>query len=138
MKHQVNVKWKKNMAFEADVNGHKLMMDADEKVGGKDQGPRPKPLLLVALGGCSGMDVTSILAKMRVEPEDFQMDIEAGLTEAHPKVYQDIHLIYTFKGKDLPMEKLEKAVNLSLERYCGVTAMLEQGARITHEIKVID
>jgi len=126
------------MAFKAEVNGFKLKIDADEKVGGKNTGPRPKPLLLAGLGGCTSMDVISILGKMRVVPDAFQVDVEAEQTEEHPKYYNKIHLKYIFKGKDLPMDKLEKAVNLSQERYCGVSLMLGKAAEITHEIVVED
>ena len=131
---KVNVDWSGDMAFKAEINGFKLNIDADEKVGGKNTGPRPKPLLLVSLGGCTGMDVISILGKMRVVPEYFNVEIDAEQTDEHPKYYHKIHIKYIFKGKDLPLEKLEKAVNLSKERYCGVSAMLGKAAKITHEI----
>jgi len=134
MKEKVNVEWKEEMAFEAVVNGHSIMLDATEKVGGKDRGPRPKPLSLVSLGGCTGMDVVSILAKMRVEFDDFNVEIEGELTDEHPKYYKTITIKYIFKGKNLPLAKLEKAVTLSQDRYCGVTAMLAAKAEIIHEI----
>lgn len=87
MSEKVGLKWTKDMSFEADVNGHKIIIDADEKVGGKDRGPRPKPMMLLALGGCTGMDVVSILKKMRVELESFNVDVEATITNEHPKYY---------------------------------------------------
>lgn len=135
-KTNARVSLDKEMAFEAEVNGHKFMIDADENVGGKDRGPRPKPLLLTSLAGCTAMDVISILRKMRVEVEAFHVDVEANNTEEHPKHYDAIKLIYRFKGKDLPMDKLEKAVNLSQDRYCGVTYMLQKAVDVQHEIKV--
>ena len=127
-----------DMAFEVEVNNHKFIIDADEKVGGKDRGPRPKPLTLASLGGCTGMDVISILKKMRVEPEYFNVVVSAETTDEHPKYYNKIHIAYEFKGNDLPMAKLEKAINLSQDRYCGVTAMLDKVAEIKHEIKILD
>ncbi len=136
MNHEINVAWKGDMGFEAEVNDFKIKLDADETVGGKNQGPRPKALSLVSLGGCTGMDVVSILGKMRVFPEDFEIKVSGELTEEHPKYYNKIHITYIFKGEDLPMAKLEKAVNLSQERYCGVSAMLQKAAEITHEIIV--
>lgn len=136
MNHKVEVDWMDNMAFEANVDNHKIILDADESVGGADRGPRPKALTLVSLGGCSGMDVVSILAKMRVVPGKFGMTITGELTEEHPKVYHTITVVYRFKGKDLPMDKLEKAVNLSQERYCGVSAMLGKGAKIVTRIEI--
>ncbi|HEY9115137.1 MAG TPA: OsmC family protein [Bacteroidales bacterium] len=133
---KVNVNWSGNMAFEAEVNGFKIPLDADEKVGGKNSGPRPKPLTLVALGGCTGMDVVSILDKMRVKPDYFNVEVSGEMTEEHPKYYNKIHLRYIFRGNDLPMDKLEKAVNLSQEKYCGVSEMLRKAAEITHEIVI--
>jgi len=133
-KTNIEVKWKNNMSFDAIVNGHLIPLDAEASVGGQDQGPRPKPLILVALAGCTGMDVVSILNKMRVELEDFKVDVSGELTDEHPKYFNKIHITYSFKGKDLPMDKLEKAINLSQERYCGVSAMLIKVAELTHEI----
>ncbi len=136
MKEKVNVTWKEEMAFEAGVNGHSIMLDATEKVGGRDRGPRPKPLTLVSLGGCTGMDVVSILNKMRVQFDAFNVEVEGEMTEEHPKYYKTITINYIFTGKDLPMAKLEKAVSLSQERYCGVTAMLSAKSEIVHNIIV--
>ncbi len=137
-KQQVKVNWLENMAFSADVNGHEIILDAAEKVGGEDRGARPKSLMLTALAGCTGMDVVSILKKMRVTPDDFNVYVEGDLTEEHPKQFTQMHVIYEFKGKDLPMEKLKKAVSLSEERYCGVSAMYRQVMGLTSEIKVIE
>ena len=134
----VKVNWLQNMAFEADVNGHKIVIDAAESVGGENLGPRPKPLMLVALAGCTGMDVVSILKKMRVEVEAFNVVVEGDLTEEHPKQFSQMRIIYEFKGKDLPMDKLEKAINLSEERYCGVSAMYKKAIGITTEIRILN
>jgi len=134
MSEKVNITWTEDMAFEAEVNNHKIVIDAVEAVGGKDRGPRPKPLTLVSLGGCTGMDVISILTKMRVKPDYFNVEIEGELTEKHPKYYHTIRINYIFKGEDLPMAKLEKAVSLSQDRYCGVTTMLNKAAKIEHKI----
>ncbi len=136
MSHKTNVTWTGAMSFEAEVNDFKIKLDADEAVGGKNTGPRPKPLTLVSLGGCTGMDVISILGKMRVVPEYFNVEVTGELTEEHPKYYDKLHIRYIFRGDDLPMEKLEKAVTLSQERYCGVSEMLRKAATITHEIVV--
>jgi putative redox protein len=136
MSNKINVTWSGEMAFEAEVNDFKIKLDADEQVGGKNTGPRPKPLTLVSLGGCTGMDVISILAKMRVVPDYFNVEVTGQLTTEHPKYYDKIHIIYTFRGNDLPMDKLEKAISLSQERYCGVSEMLRKVATLTHEIIV--
>jgi len=130
----INVTWMDEMAFEVEVNGFNIVIDAEEKVGGKNRGPRPKPLTLVSLAGCTAMDVISILTKMRVKPDYFNVEVSGELTDEHPKYYHTIYLRYIFRGKDLPMEKLQKAVNLSQDRYCGVTEMLKRSAKIIHEI----
>lgn len=133
----VNIEWTSGMAFKADVNGFNVIIDAEERVGGKDQGPPPKPLLLVSLGGCTGMDVISILKKMRIEPTYFNVVVESELTDEHPKHFKHIHLIYEFKGNNLPMEQLQKAISLSQERYCGVSATLKNSVEITSEIRIL-
>jgi putative redox protein len=138
MRQTINVNWLENMAFEAEVNGLKILIDADEKVGGKNRGPRPKPLMMVALAGCTGMDVISILGKMRVKVDRFNVKVEGDLEEEHPKPYRKMHIIYQFSGQDLPMEKLEKAVNLSQERYCGVSHNYRKAMELTHEIQIVD
>lgn len=137
MNNKVDVTWTGDMSFEAEVNGFKLIIDAAEKVGGQNLGPRPKPLTLASLGGCTGMDVISILKKMRVEPSWFNVEVDGELTEEHPKYYHKIHLRYSFKGENLDKEKLEKAVSLSQERYCGVSELLRKGAEITSEIVIL-
>jgi putative redox protein len=133
---KVNVNWSGDMAFEAEVNGFRIPLDADEKVGGNNTGPRPKPLVLVALGGCTGMDVVSILGKMKVVFDYFNVEVSGNLTEEHPKYYEKIHIKYIFRGKNLPIDKLEKAILLSQEKYCGVSVMLRPTAEITHEIVI--
>ncbi len=135
-KASVNTTWLEDMAFEVEINGHKLIIDAEPHVGGKDRGPRPKPFMLAALGGCTAMDVISILKKMRVDVEKFNVRVEGDLTEEHPKHFYKMHVIYEFTGKDLPMDKLEKAVNLSEERYCGVSAVYRKALELTSEIVV--
>ena len=137
-KEIVNVKWLDNMAFEADISGHKMVLDSDVTVGGEGRGPRPKLLLLSALGGCTGMDVVSILNKMRVDFKGVNVIIEGDLTEEHPKTFYKIHVIYEIKGKDLPIDKLRKAVSLSEDKYCAVSAIYKKALEITSEIRVLE
>ncbi len=137
MKNEVSLKWKSDMAFEGMVNNHKIILDADETVGGHNSGPRPKPLMLLSLAGCTAMDVVAILKKMRVELEDFNVIVSAEQTEDHPKVYYSAHIVYQFKGKDLDPEKLKKAIDLSQERYCGVSAMFRSFAHLTYEMQIL-
>lgn len=138
MKNSIQVDWKNGMAFEANVDGFKILVDSSVEGGGENKGPRPKPLMMVALAGCTGMDVVSILQKMRVDLDGFSVKTEGELTEEHPKHFTKMHLIYQFKGKNLPVDKLEKAIGLSLERYCGVHASYSKIMEITHEIKIIE
>lgn len=136
----VKTNWKGKMSFEWDVNGHNIIIDADEKVGGENKGPTPKPFMLASLGGCTGMDVVSILSKMRVmqDVENFRVEVDGQLTDEHPKHYKSMHIKYIFKaveGKELPKSKVEKAVNLSEERYCGVSAVYKKAdIKMTSEI----
>ncbi|MCK5739985.1 OsmC family protein [bacterium] len=136
-KTTIDVAWKNKMSFSTFVDGHEIILDADSTVGGEDLGPRPKPFMLVALGGCTGMDVISILKKMRVEVADFHVKVIGELTGEHPKYYHKMHVIYEFTGNNLPMNKLKKAVELSEERYCGVSATYKKALELTSEIQVI-
>ena len=138
MKESISLNWLNNMAFEAEVNGHKIYLDASSENGGKNLGPRPKPLMLLALGGCTGMDVIAILGKMRVEFESLQIVVDGDLTEEHPKKFTKMKIIYRFKGKNLPLDKLEKAIELSKERYCGVSASIKDVIEIDYEIDVVE
>lgn len=138
MKHVVDMAWTDQLAFEADLDGHRLIVDATKETGGNDLGPRPKKLMLAALGGCTGVDVIMILKKMKVEVEAFNVIIEADVTEEHPKHYNKMKVIYQFKGKDLPYDKLERAVKLSEEKYCGVTAVYRKAMEMEVEIRVVE
>lgn len=135
MGQTIETSWAGGMAFETILDDHKLVADAHQNVGGDGKGPRPKPLLLFSLAGCTGMDVVSLLRKMRVDFEDFKIQVSGELTDEHPKYYHKIHVTYQFKGKDINTSKVEKAVNLSQDKYCGVSYMLKQAAEITWEIE---
>ncbi|MDX9696948.1 MAG: OsmC family protein [Bacteroidales bacterium] len=136
MKTSLNVDWIENMSFQTELNGHKIIIDAAPENGGNDKGPRPKALMLLALAGCTGMDVVSILKKMKVEYEKLSIEVQADATEEHPVHYTKMHVIYKVWGKDLPIDKIEKAVSLSDEKYCGVSAAYKKAMEMTHEIQV--
>lgn len=138
MKETINVRWMDGMAFEANISGKKIIIDAVESVGGKSRGPQPKPLMMVSIAGCTGMDVISILEKMRVKVDKFNVKVEGELTEEHPKHFSKMNIIYEFSGKDLPMAKLEKAVNLSQDRYCGVSYNYRKSFELNHEIRIVE
>lgn len=137
-KEVVSTKWLENMSFESEINGHKIIVDAKEEVGGQDRGPRPKPLMLAALGGCTSMDVVSILKKMRVEIKSLNVIVEGELTEEHPRHFSKMHVIYEVEGDNLPLDKIEKAVSLSEEKYCGVSVVYKKAMEITSEIRIIE
>ena len=128
------ITWKDGMAFDVSLEGHGFHIDASEEFGGRGYGPKPKSLLLSALGGCTGMDVVSMLKKMRVPYESISIEVSGDLTDEHPKVYHQIHIIYRFTGDALDEAKINRAIDLSQTRYCGVTKMLEGTAKITHEV----
>lgn len=135
MSMEATVTWTSGMAFEAEQEGQRILIDVPGP-DGTSRGVRPKGLLLAGLGGCTGMDVVSILEKMRVPFEGLAVEVSADQSEDHPKVFTAIRVIYRFKGRDLPMDKLARAVQLSQEKYCGVSAMLGKTATIATEIVV--
>ncbi|MBN1925905.1 MAG: OsmC family protein [Prolixibacteraceae bacterium] len=137
MKQETLLSWKGNMAFETILNGHTLRLDASEDVGGHNSGMRPKTLMLTSLAGCTGMDVISILKKMKIEPEEFNVRVDGFLTEEHPKYYHKMHIVYEFKGENLPEEKLKRAIELSQDKYCGVSALYKKAIELTYEIRLL-
>ena len=137
MRESISLKWMDNLAFEVNVDGHKITIDAKTEVGGTDKGPRPKPLMMVALAGCTGIDVASLLKKMRVEFEEFNVKVEGDIIEEHPKQFSGMHIIYEFAGKDLPVDKIKKAIELSQDKYCGVSATYKKTMDLSYEIKII-
>jgi putative redox protein len=113
-------------------SNHWVPMDGPEQFKGSEAGTRPKELLLIGLAGCSGSDVASILSKMREKITRFEIDVEAESATEHPKVFTKIHLTYKFWGESLKSANIEKAINLSQEKYCSVSAMLKPTVDITH------
>ena len=138
MKETINASWLGNMAFEVDIEGHKITLDASKEVGGENRGPKPKPLMLVALAGCTGMDVVSLMKKMRIDVKKVNIIVDGELTEEHPKHFHSMHITYEFHGTDLPLEKIQKAVDLSQERYCGVSVTYRKVLNLTSEIKIVN
>ena len=126
--------WQGDMSFAAELQGHRLTVDADPRFGGQDQGPRPKSLLLTALGGCTGMDVVSLLKKMQMPFDSLAIEVEGEAREEHPQVYTRIYIRYILKGNALDQDKIQKAIGLSLDKYCAVTAMLSKTAAVSHEV----
>ena len=119
-------------------SNHWITMDGPESFGGSDAGIRPKELLMLSLGGCTGSDVASILGKKKIKLDGFEMNISADVAEEHPQVFTKMHLEYVFYGKNLPEKDIERAIELSLTKYCSVTAMLQKAMPIEHSYKIVE
>ncbi|MFQ6103758.1 MAG: OsmC family protein [Candidatus Glassbacteria bacterium] len=131
------VKWTEDLTFEGSTpEGLKVTLDASPEFGGKGRGPRPAEILLLGLGGCTGMDVISILKKKRAQVESMEMEIDAERSSEHPKVFTKISLTYVFKGKDLKEEDIKRAIELSTEKYCVVGAMLKKACPIEYNWRI--
>jgi putative redox protein len=118
--------------------GNELFMDGSPEIGGQDLAPRPMQVLLMALGGCTSMDVLSILEKMRQKPISYKVEIDGQRGENEtPNVFREIHLKYIFEGK-LDPQKVKHAIELSMEKYCSVSAMLHHDAKITYSFEIIN
>jgi len=133
------VKWNGKMAFTGSADsGHEVVMDAHSNVGGEDAGSRPTELVLMGLGGCTAMDVISILTKMKQDVTDLEIKLHADKVETHPKIFKDIVLEYIVTGHNVDRGAVEKAVMLSKEKYCSVQAVLRKAADIEIKITVLE
>jgi putative redox protein len=138
MTNKVEVNWQGNMRFESIAPEGRVMIDSAPDVGGNNDGLRPKAMMLTALGGCTGMDIISLLRKMRAEVDDLKIEVVGNLTEEHPKYYDKVKIIYRFYGSDFKKAKIQKAIDLSIDRYCGVMEMFRGFAEITTEVIYIE
>ena len=128
-----------NMSFEAIADsGHPVIMAGAPQVGGENNGPRPMEMVLMGLGGCSGMDVMLILNKGRQRVRGLEIELSAERADAVPAVFTRIHLRYSLSGENLDPAKVARAVDLSMKKYCSVTRMLEKTAAITHEFEIVE
>jgi putative redox protein len=129
----------KDMQFSGKAtSSHSLTMDADDEAGGKNTGFRPMELLLVGFGGCSGMDVISILRKKRQQITGLEINVKGEKRDSAPKVFKEVHIEYVVKGKGVEKEAVERAIALSLEKYCSVGATLARAGTITHSYRIIE
>jgi len=137
--HKAVVKQLSGITFigKTEDSNHWVTMDGPENFGGSNAAIRPKELLLLSLAGCTSADVIAILQKKRVKLDDFKINISAESTEKHPKVYTKINLEYVFTGNNIKEKDVERAIDLSQNVYCGVTAMLQKAVEITHNYKII-
>ena len=131
------VKQVEGVAFagKSDSN-HWVTMDGQVSVGGSDAGSRPKELLLMALGGCTGSDVVSILKKKRVSFDRVEIELEGSVREEHPQVFTDIHIEYVVYGEVVNPADVDRAIELSSTKYCAVSAMLKDSVHLTHSYRI--
>ena len=134
MAHEVEVQWMGKMQFNALVNGHTIVMDGPEKVGGENSGPIPKPLVLTALAGCTGMDIAALLKKAQKEIDNFDIKVVGEISKQMPIEYTGMHMVYNFYGPNQNQEAALKAVIDSQEKYCGVSSMLKKALPVTWEV----
>lgn len=132
--HEIETQWMGKMQFNALINGHTIIMDAPERVGGEDHGPIPKPFVLTALSGCTGMDIVAILRKANKEVNDLTIKVTGQLSRQQPIEYVSMHVVYYFSGDESSKQAAIEAVNTSQEKYCGVSHMLKKALPITWEI----
>ena len=133
------IKWLDYMSFVGETgSGHSVVMDSAPEAGGRNLGVRPLEMLLLGLGGCTAFDVVSILHKSRQDIVDCEVELEAERATEVPKVFTRIHVHFIVSGKNIDPAKVERAVELSAEKYCSASRMLEKTAEITHDFEVIE
>ncbi len=132
--HEIETQWMGKMQFNSLVNGHIIIMDAPEKVGGEDSGPIPKPFILTALSGCTGMDIVAILRKSQKEVKELNIKVTGELSKQQPIEYVAMHVVYDFTGDESCKEAAMAAVTVSQEKYCGVSHMLRKALPVTWEV----
>jgi putative redox protein len=135
MQYELTARWVEGIAFNAEVGDFTVRFDSAPPEG-SNTGPSPKRIMLASLIACTGMDVASLLQKMRVKYDAFSIEAVAPLTEEHPKVFKSVSLRYVVSGQNIKKDKVEKAINLSQEEYCGVSIMLKKHCPVEWELEV--
>jgi len=136
---QITANWNTDLNFTSTGPGGEITLDGSDTLEGEQsKGLRPKALMLTSLAGCTGMDIVSLLKKMRAEVENFKIEVSGELTEEHPKYYHKVNMTFKFYGKDFKKDKIEKAIKLSEERYCGVLEMFRQFADVSFDIQYFE
>ena len=136
---KARIKWVDGMTFVGETpSGHGVIMDASPDIGGRDLGARPMEMIILGLGGCTSIDVLMILKKQRQKVTDCWVEIDSERRDEIPKVFVNIHAHFVVTGHNLDPKKVERAVQLSAEKYCSVAAMLEKTATMTHDFKIIE
>lgn len=136
---KASIHWKGKMSFEGSAeSGHSVIMDGSPDIGGENRGPRPMELLLLGLGGCTSIDVMLILGKGRQDVTDCVAHIEAERAAAEPKVFTKIHVHFVVSGRGIDPKRVEKAIQLSAEKYCSASIMLGKTAAMTHDFEIVE
>ena len=136
---KATVKWLDHMSFVGESgSGHSIVMDGAPDVGGRNMGVRPMEMVLLGLGGCTAFDMVLILQRQRQAISDCQVEIEAERAEEVPKVFTKIHVHYIVKGSGLDPKKVERAVNMTAEKYCSVSIMLSASVELTHDFEIVE
>jgi len=136
---KARVKWLDNMSFVGESgSGHSIVMDGAPDSGGRNLAARPMEMVLIGMGGCTAFDVVMILQKARQPILDCVVELSAERSEEIPKVFTKIHAHYIIKGRGLSEKQVEKAVNLTAEKYCSVSIMLAATADVTHDFEIIE
>ena len=134
MTHDVDAVWMGKMQFNALVGGHTVIMDGPERAGGEDQGPIPKPFMLTALAGCTGMDVVALLRRAEKPLDRFEVRVSGEITKSHPIQYSSVHVIYEMHGEAAHEEEALRVVDRSQNELCGVSAMIKRALPVTWEV----
>ncbi|SFZ78039.1 OsmC family protein [Chitinimonas taiwanensis] len=136
---RARIKWVENVSFLAQSeSGHSVLMDGAPAAGGQNLGPRPMELLLMGTGGCTAFDVVTILKKGRADVVDCEVALDATRAETDPKVFTHIHMHFTVKGRQLKVEQVKRAIELSAEKYCSASIMLGATVKISHDFEIVE
>ena len=136
---KARVQWLDGRAFVGESgSGHAVVMDGAPEAGGRNIGIRPMEMMLLGLGGCTAFDIVMILERMREKVTGVDIALEGERAKEDPKVYTHVKLIYRVTGRNLKRANVERAVNLSAEKYCSATAMFAKSATIEHSVEIID
>ncbi|MGB5395953.1 MAG: OsmC family protein [Gammaproteobacteria bacterium] len=136
---KATVKWLDNMSFVGESgSGHSVVMDGPPEAGGRNMGVRPMEMVLLGMGGCTAFDVVMILKRSRQDIVDCHVELEAERAAEVPRVFTKIHVHYIIKGRQLNEKQVERAVNLTAEKYCSVSIMLAAVAKVTHDYEIVD
>lgn len=135
---KTRIKWQGGVSFSGESeSGHRVVMDGAPEAGGKNLGPRPMEMVLMGVGGCTAFDVVMILKKSQQAISDCVVEMEAERATSDPKVFTHIHLHFVVTGKNLNPSRVQRAIDLSAEKYCSASIMLKSAVKITHDFEIV-